>query len=431
MKITYITAGVGGMYCGSCIRDNALAASLTRSGHDVSLLPLYTPTRTDDQNVSQRRVFFGGISVYLEQYVSVFRKTPWLLDRLWEFPWLLRAVSGHGVQTSPARLGALTVSVLEGTNGHQRKELDKLVHWLSEQPRPDVVDISNSMLIAIAEPLKRMLGCPINCTLQGENVFMNGLREPYRTRAKELIRSHVGHVDSFVAVSDYYAALMSRYLDIPGAKMNVVPLGVNVDRFKPSQDRPSGPLIIGYLGRIAPEKGIRALCESYRRLRERGRLKGGRLELAGYLGPEHVGYWKSIETEIEAWGLASDIHYRGELDLEHKVEFLRELDLFVVPAEYDDPKGMSLIEAMACGVPIVAPRRGTYTELLTRTGGGLLVEPENATALEDILLRLDSDRANLTELGRRATEGVRQHYNISEMTIRALDVYQRLANQHR
>ena len=431
MKITYITAGAGGMYCGSCIRDNALAASLTRSGHDVSLLPLYTPTRTDDENVSQRRVFFGGISVYLEQYVSVFRKTPWLLDRLWEFPWLLRAVSGRGVQTSPARLGALTVSVLEGTNGYQRKELDKLVHWLREQPRPDVVDISNSMLIAIAEPLKRMLGCPINCTLQGENVFMDGLREPYRTRAKELIRSHVGHVDSFVAVSDYYAALMSRYLDIPGAKMNVVPLGVNVDRFKPNQDRLSGPLIIGYLGRIAPEKGIRALCESYRRLRQRGRLKGGRLELAGYLGPEHVGYWKSIEAEIDAWGLASDIHYRGELDLEHKVEFLQKLDLFVVPAEYDDPKGMSLIEAMACGVPIVAPRRGTYTELLTRTGGGLLVEPENATVLEDILLRLDSDRANLAELGRRAAEGVRQHYNMSEMTIRALDVYQRLANRHR
>ena len=83
MKITYITAGAGGMYCGSCIRDNALATALTRKGHDVTLLPLYTPTRTDEENVSQQRVFFGGISVYLEQYVSLFRKTPWLLDRLW------------------------------------------------------------------------------------------------------------------------------------------------------------------------------------------------------------------------------------------------------------------------------------------------------------------------------------------------------------
>ena len=105
MKITYITAGAGGMYCGSCIRDNALATALSARGHDVTLLPLYTPTRTDEENVSQQRVFFGGISVYLEQNVSLFRKTPWLLDRLWESPWLLRAVMGRGIETSPKQLG--------------------------------------------------------------------------------------------------------------------------------------------------------------------------------------------------------------------------------------------------------------------------------------------------------------------------------------
>ena len=80
MRITYLTGGAGGMYCGSCIRDNALAAALTGRGHDVTLLPLYTPTRTDEENVSQHRLFFSGISVYLEQYVAVFRKTPWLLS---------------------------------------------------------------------------------------------------------------------------------------------------------------------------------------------------------------------------------------------------------------------------------------------------------------------------------------------------------------
>ena len=188
------------MYCGSCIRDNALATSLIRRGHDVTLLPLYTPTRTDDENVSQERVFFGGVSVYLEQSLSFFRRTPWLLDRLWESPWLLRAVSGRGLETSPTQLGALTVSVLEGSHGHQRKELDKLVYWLRSQPRPDVVDISNSMLISIAAPLKAALGCPINCTLQGENIFLEGLLEPYRSRALELIRSQVRHVDSFLSL---------------------------------------------------------------------------------------------------------------------------------------------------------------------------------------------------------------------------------------
>ena len=426
MKITYITAGAGGMYCGSCIRDNALAAALRGRGHDVTLLPLYTPTRTDEENVSQHRVFFGGISVYLEQYVSLFRKTPWLLDRLWESPWLVRAVSGRLVQTRPEQLGALTVSMLEGTHGHQRKELDKLVYWLRNQPRPDVLDISNSMLIAIAGPLKAALGCPIACTLQGENVFMEGLLEPYRSRAKELIRSHLSHVDAFVAVSDYYAGHMTRYLGIPGAKMRVVPLSVNVDRFTPVPAPASAPFTIGYFGRIIPEKGLHLLCDAYRDLRERGALEGCRVEVAGYLGPEHAAYWQSIEREIKAWGLADEIRYRGELDLDHKVAFLQALDLYVVPAVYDDPKGIGLLEAMACGVPVVAPRRGTYTEMLERTGGGVLVEPENLAGLEQTLEQLAGDRARLAELGRRAAHGVREHYSTGEMTTRALDVYERL-----
>ena len=428
MKITSITAGAGGMYCGSCIRDNALAAALTRRGHEVTLLPLYTPTRTDEENVSRKHVFFSGVSVYLEQHVPLFRRTPWLLDRLWESPRLLRFLSGR-MQTDPGQLGGLTVSMLEGTHGRQRKEFDKLVHWLRGQPRPDVVDISNSMLIGVAEPLRRALGCPVNCTLQGEDVFLDGLPEPHRSRALALIREQAAHVDSFVAVSDYYAERMSRYLAIPGARMRVVPLGVDVDRFRPASDSSAGSLTIGYLGRIAPEKGLRRLCEAYAALRGRGALAGCRVELAGYLGPEHAGWWRSVENANAGRGLAGDVRYRGELALDDKVAFLQALDLFVVPAEYDDPKGLSLIEAMACGTPVVAPRRGTYTELLERTGGGVLVEPDDAGGLEQALAALAADPARRAELGSRAAEGVRAHYSTDEMAARALDVYARLARQ--
>ncbi len=431
VRITYITAGAGGMYCGSCLRDNALATALSRRGHDVMLLPLYTPTRTDEVNVSQSRVFFGGISVFLEQYVSLFRKTPWLLDRLWESPWLLRAVASRAVQTSPTQLGALTVSVLEGAHGHQRKELDKLVRWLTDQPRPDVIDISNSLLVSIAGPLRAALGCPVNCTMQGEDIFIDGLLEPYRSRAKALIRSHVAHVDSFVAVSDYYAGHMSRYLGIPGAKMRVVPLGVNPDRFVPAppDSSISTPITVGYLGRIAPEKGIHLLVEAYRNLRARGALTDVRLEFAGYLGAEHVAYWQAIDRDVKAWGLDRHIHYRGELDLDAKIRFLQSLDLFVVPATYDDPKGMSLIEAMACGVPVVAPRRGSYTELLERTGGGVLVAPEDPAELEQVLSDLVGDPGRVQTLGTRARAGIRDRYTTDAMTSAALDVYGRLVGQ--
>jgi hypothetical protein len=91
MNILYITAGAAGMYCGSCLRDNALATELIRQGHDVTLLPLYTPTLTDEPNVSSGKTFFGGISVYLEQRSPVFRYTPRWLDKIWDSQFALKA----------------------------------------------------------------------------------------------------------------------------------------------------------------------------------------------------------------------------------------------------------------------------------------------------------------------------------------------------
>ena len=71
MRIAYITAGAAGMYCGSCLHDNTLAAALLELGEDVVLVPTYTPLRTDEPDVSIDRVFFGGINVYLQEKVPL------------------------------------------------------------------------------------------------------------------------------------------------------------------------------------------------------------------------------------------------------------------------------------------------------------------------------------------------------------------------
>lgn len=433
MRITYITAGAGGMYCGSCIRDNALATALIADGHDVLLLPMYTPTTTDELNVSARRVFFGGVSVYLEQHLALFRHTPWLLDRVWDAGWVLRKVTGRGVQTRPERLGDLTVSVLAGRHGHQSKEIDKLVHWLRDQPAPDVVDLSNSMLIALARPIKEALGVPVCCTLQGEDIFLGQLPEPFRGRAVELIRESVAYVDRFLAVSDYYAEHMCRFLGIPGAKIDVVPLGITVDGYAPTGSTPvpgtsrsDDGLTIGYFGRIAPEKGIHLLGEALHRLRAAGGHDGVSLSIAGYVGPEHRGYVASLRRQIAEWGLTPALRVEGTLERAEKIAFLQSLDLFAVPAVYDDPKGIGLLEAMACGVPVVAPRRGTYTEMVERTGGGVLVPPDDLDAFVAALETLATDATQRVQLGEQAAAGVRAHYTASVMARRALDAYGRL-----
>src|SRR6266550_8518795 len=146
MKIAYITAGAAGMFCGSCMHDNTLVSALNAQGHDALLIPTYTPIRTDEADVSQKRVFFGGINVYLQQKLALFRHTPWLLDRFLDLPRLLRWASRFAVKTQASDLGELTVSMLQGKHGRQRKEFDKLLHWLETDVRPELVNLTNGLL---------------------------------------------------------------------------------------------------------------------------------------------------------------------------------------------------------------------------------------------------------------------------------------------
>jgi glycosyltransferase involved in cell wall biosynthesis len=425
MKILYITAGAANMYCGSCLRDNALAAEMISRGHDVILVPLYTPTLTDEANVSLKdRVFFGGISVYLQQHLSLFRKTPWLLDRLWDSSLMLKLASRRSIKTSPKLLGELTISMLKGEEGNQRKELLKMLDWLRHEPAPDVVSLPYTLLIGLAKPLKEALKRPVYCTLQGEDLFLEGLPEQYRREALALIRANVQHVDAFLAVSQYYAGFMPGYLGIPENKMRVVPLGINLEGYEARHKSRDQPFTIGYFARVAPEKGLHVLAETYRRLRlERKNFPEARLEVAGYLGAEHAAYLNEIEKRMSDWGLKDEFHYRGALDREQKIEFLRGLDLLSVPATYDEPKGIFLLEAMACGVPVVQPRRGAFTEVIQKTRGGLLVRADDPDSLADGILEIHQNPQLAEELGSNGFRGVREHYSVARMADRALEVY--------
>ena len=419
------------MYCGSCTRDNALARALLAQGHDVTLVPVYTPTRPDEPNVSRGRVLFGGISVYLQQYSALFRKTPRALDRLWDSPSVIRAFASRALSTDARMLGDLTVSMLRGEQGVLRKEFDKLVDWIRDEPLPDIIDLPNSLLIALAAPLKRAFKRPVCCTLQGEELFLDSLVPPYREQALAMIRQQVGVIDRFVAVSDYCARFMAEYLAIPESRISVVPLGITLDGYGRRQSTNPDLFTVGYFARVAPEKGLHVLTDAYVRFRRRIGNAQVRLEAAGYMAPACQEYLKDAQRVLESAGLAQEFAYRGAVDRDGKLAFLRGLDVLSVPATYDEPKGMFLLEAMASGVPVVQPRRGGFTEIVERTGGGLLVEPDDPDKLADALYTLWSNRDLRATLADRAFEGVRMHYAVSHSASRLLAVYGSVLNSFR
>jgi glycosyltransferase involved in cell wall biosynthesis len=426
MRIAYITAGAAGMYCGSCLHDNTLVAALARQGHDALLVPTYTPIRTDEEDVSQHRVFFGGINVYLQQKLGLFRHTPWFLDRLLDAPSLLRWVSRFAVKTRAEDLGDLTVSMLQGEHGRQRKELAKLVGWLAEEVRPQLINLTNALLSGIVPELKARLGVPILCSLQGDDIYLEALPEPHRGRCLALIHEHCRHIDGFVATSAYYADFMAGYFAIPRGRIHVVYPGLNLQGHgEPRPDAPGRPFTIGYFARICPEKGFHVLAEAFRLLKRRPGTEDSRLHASGWLGGNNRPWFDKVLGGLKDAGLEDHFHHLEAPDHAGKIRFLLGLDVLSVPTVYREPKGLYVLEALANGVPVVQPRHGSFPELIEATGGGLLVNPEDPADLADALHRLHENRSHALELGRKGKEAVHGRFHAERMASETAEIYQR------
>jgi glycosyltransferase involved in cell wall biosynthesis len=430
MRIAYIAAGAAGMYCGSCLHDNTLASALMDLGEDVLLVPTYTPIRTDETDVSIRRVFFGGINVYLQQKSAFFRRTPWWLDRLLDHPALLESLSKRGLSIDPTRLGDMTVSMLQGEAGKQRKELEKLVHWLLTDVRPDVVHLSNAMQLGMARLLAERNGPPVVCQLAGEDIFLEKLRQPYYDEARKVLRERSTDVGAFVAINRYYANYMADYLGIDESKIHIIPHGLRLEGHGPrTRTNADANGTVGYFARICEDKGLHQLVEACEALSLRAGSPPFVLRAAGYLGAADRPYLDQIISQVAAGPLAGRFQYLGELDRAQKISFLQSLDVMSVPTVYRESKGLSALEAMANGVPVVLPNHGSFPEMIADTGGGLLFRPHDSIDLADKLAELLHDPMRAAQLGRAGQYAVEDRYHARRMAEQTLDLYRRLTSK--
>jgi glycosyltransferase involved in cell wall biosynthesis len=426
MRIAFITAGAAGMYCGSCMRDNTLVAALRRLGHDALLIPTYTPIRTDETDVSERTVFFGGINVYLQQKSWLFRHTPWLFDRLLNSRRLLRWVSRFAVRTEYRELGAMTRSMLRGTDGKQRKEVAKLTAWLAAEVRPDAVVFSNALLSGIIPAVKRTLGVPVLVTLQGDDIFLDALPEADRRACIELIRRNGAAVDGYLCTSRYYADYMAGYLGVPREKMHVVYPGLNLaGHGGPRAPRREPPFVIGFFARICPEKGFHNVVDGFIELRKTPGVPACKLRASGWLGENNRAYFEQQVAKLKVAGLADDFEYVESPGHADKVAFLQAVDVLSVPTTYREPKGLYVLEAWANGVPVVKPRHGTFPELIEATGGGLLVPPEDPVALAAGLRQLLEDHEFRERAARAGEAAVRERFTADVMAKETVAVLER------
>lgn len=421
MRIAYLAAGAGDMLCGSCLRDNRLAATLRDQGRDVILIPLYTPLRAIEEPATAGPVYYGGINVYLQQKSALFRHTPRWLDRTFDAAPLLRAAGRRAASTRAEKLGPLTVSILRGEQGAQRKELTRLVRHLGRL-KPNLVHLPNLMFVGVAQRIKAELSVPVLCTLSGEDVFLDQLPEPHKSEAFALIRERAAHIDAFVAVTKYFARRAAEHFALPADRIRYVPMGIRVDDLGSPAAPPAMPFTIGYLARICPEKGLHVLCDAFLELHQAGR--NCRLRVAGYLGPADRKYFSACRDHLCEHGAEEACDFLGEVTRAQKLEFLRSLHAFSVPAAFPEPKGFYMLEALASGVPVVQPRTGSCPEIVESTAGGILYEPNEARPLADAIRQLMDDDDHRTKFASDGRAAVLREYTAERMAAETWKIYE-------
>ena len=416
------------MYCGGCLHGNTLVAALRHAGEDAMLLPVYTPLRTDEPSQAMPRVFFGGLNVYLQQKSALFRYMPGFVHRLLDHPALLRAAGRAAGSTRPEQLGALTVSMLRGEPGSQGRELDALLDWLADF-KPDVVHLFSVLLAGMARPIAARLGVPVVCTLAGEDLFLEQLPPPHYAQARDALGERCADLAALIAMNRYFADFMADYLPVPRSRIHVIPPGLNLDgHARPGDliaraDDPRRTRTIGYLARIAPEKGLHLLAAAFARLATDPQLPPLRLRAAGYLAAADRPYLAEIQRKLAAAGLAGRFEYTGAPDRADKIALLQSFDVMGLPTVYRESKGLSVVEAWANGVPVVVPRHGAFPEMLADTGGGLLCAPNDPASLAAALAELLRDPARAVSCGRQAQRAVHDRYNAEQMAQQTIAVY--------
>jgi glycosyltransferase involved in cell wall biosynthesis len=430
MRIVHITAGAGGRLCGSCLHDNTLVRSLQARGCDAMLLPAYVPTTTDEENVAEPRIVMGGVNVWLQEHSAFFRHTPWFVDRLLDSPRLLAWLSSRTGETRPADLGPLTVSSLRGDRGHQRKEIAKLCRLLARELRPDVVHLSNALLLGMARPIREATGAGIVCSLSGEDIFIEKIPEPAYSQIRDLLRERARDVDRFVALNAFFADFMADYLAVPQERIAVIPHGIDATGFPNAPPIPTaGPrFVIGSLARACPEKGLDLLVRALPLVRQK---HDAVLHAAGAVVDAEQAYIDRCLATARDLGVAEHMTWLGQLDRPGKLSFFTTIDLFAMPTVFPEAKGLPVIEALAAGVPVVAPAHGTFPELLDDEQAGRLHTPGNANDLARVIIAMLDDAEARRRMATHGRALAGRRHRADQMAAGHEDLYRQLVSGRR
>ncbi len=426
MKIVHIVPGFGGtFYCGNCLRDSGVVASLKKAGHDAVTLPMYLPLTMNGQvNEDGIPVFYGAVNIFLKQY-PVFRHMPKWFESLMNSAPVLKFAAKKSGSTRASGLEDLTESMLLGAEGHQGEELQQLVDFLKYHEKPDIVHISNALLLGLAKKVRDEVKVPVVCSLQDEDVWVDAMHVDHREKIWQLLAEKAKDVDAFIAVSDFFAGVMQKRMSIPSDKLHVLHIGVNPSGYLYTQPS-TQPQVIGFVSRMCEENGFEILIDAFIQLKENPAFDNLKLKATGGMTGDDTKFIDRQLAKLKKKDIIRDFEIQPDFTLSGLQHFFSSVTVLSVPVLKGEAFGLYQLEALASGVPLVQPELGAFPEIIRASGGGVTYTPNTASALTEKLTEVLLNPARLLAMSRSGRKSVEEQFNCNTLSGKMIEIYKTL-----
>lgn len=336
---------------------------------------------------------------------------------------ILRYAAKKSGSTRATGLEAMTISMLKGADGFQKDELDELIYFLKHHEKPDVVHLSNALLLGLARKIKDELQIPVVCSLQDEDVWVDAMDEPYRSQIWKLMGEKANDTGALIAVSDFFANKMKQKMGIPDGKLHVVHIGIDPSRYSVKQPNLQTPTI-GYLSRMNHENGFEVLIDAFIKLKENPGFSNARLKVTGGKTGDDEKFIRRQVEKLKRKGFQNDIEFVEDFRTESLGTFFEGLTLLSVPVLEGEAFGLYQLESLASGIPIVQPTLGAFPEIVATTGGGAIYQPNTPDALAQKLAEVLLNPEQIKQMSINGRKAVEENFNSSSIIKKMIGVYE-------
>jgi mannosyltransferase len=271
---------------------------------------------------------------------------------------------------------------------------------------------NNEMLWGLI--FKHLLGCRLKLVMTSAAI----------RRHSWFPRRLAARMDAIIATSEQAASFVDNVVA-------TIPHGVDCHRFRPPENRADawarwdlpGKFGVGIVGRIRPEKGTDLFVDAM--IRVLPKYPDFTACIAGRATADHASFQQSLNQKIVAAGLANRIRWMGEIPFDRMPAFHQAMSLCVAPARYEG-FGLVPLEAMACGVPVVASCTGSYRQMIRDGESGVLVPTGGLSALTSALDQMMADPDRLAAMADGCRQTVESRFSAQLEARQILSVYEKL-----